>query len=335
MADVYRGMDIRLERAVAVKVFRLGTDEVGRARFEEEARLLAGLNHPGLVSLFDASANDAEAYLVMGLVEGETLAASLRRGPLPPYRVIELGRDLAEVLDYVHGNGIVHRDVKPSNVLVAPNGEVFLADFGISRLADAVGRLTRTSDVIGTAAYMAPEQVRGRIAEYAADVYSLALVLLECVTGRVEYPGTGAEAAIARLSRPPNVPSDLPEPLAGALLAMTATDPEARPTAGQCADWLASAVSPVGGYRTSLLPTAPPGTAEFPVPDTGGKKRRRWWPWVAAAGAVVVGATAAAVTLLPQVQPAHPAPNLPPVAGAPGAGRLPADLTNLERMVSG
>lgn len=319
MAEVFRGMDTRLERLVAVKVFRSGTDATGRARFEEEARLLAGLNHPGLVSLYDASASDDEPYLVMQLVEGETLSQRLLQGPFPPHQVRQLGRDLAEVLDYVHSNGIVHRDVKPSNVLMSADG-VFLADFGISRLVDAVGSLTG-SEVVGTAAYMAPEQVRGRGIGYPVDVYSLGLVLLECVTGRVEYPGTSAESAMGRLARPPRIPDDLPEPLAGVLRAMTATDPQERPSAGECA-------AALRGESTRLTnPTRPLGQpVSVPV-----ARRRHWWPWV---GAVV--AVAAILTAVLLIRPgAAPAPKLPPAAGQPGVSRLPTDLGNLERMVGG
>lgn len=322
MADVYRGMDIRLQRVVAVKVFRSGTDETGRARFEEEARLLAGLNHPGLVSLYDASASDDEPYLVMQLVEGETLAQTLLQGPLPPQQVRELGRDLAEVLEYVHANGIVHRDVKPSNVLLSADG-VFLADFGISRLVDAVGNLTG-SEVVGTAAYMAPEQVRGRGIGYVVDVYSLGLVLLECVTGHVEYPGTSAESALARLARPPHFPDELPEPLASVLRAMTAEDPQYRPSAADC----------VAALRGERMPVPDP-TRHMPQPmPEPDEKRRRWWPWVSALAGVLV-VLAAVLVLRPGQASNAPHPKLPPAVGAPGVSRLPSDLANLERMVGG
>ncbi|GAB3279597.1 serine/threonine-protein kinase [Parasphingorhabdus pacifica] len=367
MADVYRAQDTRLDRTVAVKLFRSGTDAAGRERFEEEARLLAGLSHPGLVPVHDASASGDELYLVMQLVEGSTLADLIARGVLPPAEVAGLGRQLSEVLDYVHSNGIVHRDVKPSNVLLSREGRVFLADFGVSRLADAVGRMTASGVIMGTASYMAPEQVRGTDIAYPVDVYALGLVLLECVTGRVEYDGVGAEAAMARLTRPPRVPDHLPEYLASTLRAMLADDPAERPSSVRCADLLGSEVtetipvvrtepeSPLwpGTEDSTVVGPWPneestaqvnagaataPNTRMFP-PDTtpnGGEdqhERRipRGWLFVAAGGAV--GLVALLFLLLPSSPESEESPPLPPTSGPPGVERLDEDLANLERLV--
>jgi serine/threonine protein kinase len=250
MADVYRATDTRLERLVAAKVFRSGTDAAGRGRFAEEARIMGGLSHPGLVTVHDFNVSEDELYLIMELVEGPTLADLIGAGPLPPEQVADLGGQLADVLAYVHDNGIVHRDVKPSNVLISNDGNAFLADFGISRLADAVARMTSSGIIVGTATYMAPEQVSGGDVSYPADVYSLGLVLLECVTGEVEYPGAGAESAVARLVRAPEVPVGIPVNLHRALLAMTAAAPEQRPTAEQSADLLS-------GKATEVIPQIP------------------------------------------------------------------------------
>lgn len=245
MADVHRGTDLRLNRPVAVKLFRPSTDTDGELRFFQEAQLLANLSHPGLVAVHNFGVDGHRPYLVMELVEGRTLRQVLdQRRRLPVGEVARVGADLAGVLGYVHDQGVVHRDVTPSNVLLGGDGRVQLADFGISRLVDASG-LTGGSDrsaaPIGTVAYMAPEQVQGEWVGPPADVYALGLVLLEAVTGYVEYSGGGWDAADERLSRAPGVPDDLPGPLRRALLAMTEFDPRGRPTGAQAAEMLAAA----------------------------------------------------------------------------------------------
>ncbi len=248
-ADVYRALDTRLNRSVAIKLFRPGAGTSAEHRFREEAQLLGPLEHPCLVTVYDAAVENGRAYVVLQLIDGVTLGRRLVQGPLNPKQVVEVGARLADVLAYVHSKGIVHRDVKPSNVLVDETN-VYLADFGISRLLNAKHN-TASGLAVGTAAYMAPEQVRGLRVGPAADVYSLGLVLLECLTGRVEYPGSTVEAAIARLSRRPRISAGLPAPLRHVLCAMTETDPERRPTAARCANALAKA-------RMLLAGTAPP-----------------------------------------------------------------------------
>ena len=238
MADVHRATDLRLNRPVAVKIFRPGTDPDGEQRFHEEAQVLANLNHPGLVSVHDFGVEQHRAYLVMELVDGPTLREVLDQQRLPIGEVARVGTDLADVLAYVHEQGVVHRDLKPSNVLLGRDGRVRLADFGVSRLVGATG-LTSADTAVGTPSYMAPEQVQGDRVGPPADVYALGLVLLEAVTGRIEYPGGSWEAAAARLSTPPSVPDGLPGQLRRALLAMTTTDPTGRPTAAQAAEMLA------------------------------------------------------------------------------------------------
>ncbi|GAA3438703.1 serine/threonine-protein kinase [Kutzneria kofuensis] len=233
MAEVYRAYDMRLERPVAIKRFTAGGSVEGR-RFEEEARLLAGLRHPGLVTVYEAGEDDGVRYLVMQLVNGPSLHAALERQMPTVDEVLALGRHLLPTLAYVHSRNVVHRDVKPSNILVDLDGEAFLADFGLAKLIDAAG-LTRSGEIVGTAAFLAPEQVRGETATTAVDVYALGLVFLQCFTGRQEFPGTQTESALARLTRDPVIPDGLPPGVAELLAEMTSFDPWRRPTAEECA----------------------------------------------------------------------------------------------------
>lgn len=233
MADVHEAWDLRLERRVAIKHYRAATHGVGLRRFMSEAELLAQLSHPGLLTVFDVGFDSERPFLVMTLATGGTLRDRLDTGPLPLERVAEIGAAVAEVLAYVHARGIVHRDIKPSNVLFDADGDCYLADFGIAR-AMGSAHLTDSHEFVGTAAYLAPEQVTERSPGPAADVYALGLVLLECLTGHPEYDGTDVEMALARLSRPPRIPGTWGQEWRAVLTAMTATDPADRPDAEAC-----------------------------------------------------------------------------------------------------
>lgn len=237
MANVYRATDGRLDREVAVKLFHRGQDAPVRTRFAAEAQVLARLSHPGLVGVYDAGVEGDRSYLVMQLVDGESLRERLLGGPLDCDDVVLLGARLSMALAHVHANGVVHRDIKPSNIVLDSNGSPHLADFGIALLLDSA-RMTGTGEIMGTAAYLSPEQILGADVGAAADIYSLGLVLLECITGELEYPGVSkVESAIARLHRPPRMPAGIPNVLAQLLTAMTARVPEDRPSAGDCAAW--------------------------------------------------------------------------------------------------
>ncbi|MHA4779117.1 serine/threonine-protein kinase [Streptomyces sp. MSC1_001] len=232
-ADVYEALDLRLRRPVAVKVFRPEGEAQAEQRFTDEGRLLARLQHPRLVTLYDSGQEDGRPYLVMQLIKGTTLSRRIARAPMTPADVSRTGSALASALAHVHEAGVVHRDVKPSNILLDETGAPHLTDFGISRLLDTTTQ-TATGVLVGTASYMAPEQVRGRGAGPAADIYSLGLVLLESLKGELEYGGAPLEAAIARLHRPPVIPQDLPGDLVELLQAMTDPDERSRPDADAC-----------------------------------------------------------------------------------------------------
>ena len=170
-----------LDRPVAIKVLRDG-ESGDEERFANEVRLLARFSHPNLVRVLDAGEFGRRGYLVMELIEGATLAQRLSTGPLSDRETAHIGAGIADALGYVHAHGIIHRDIKPANVLLDTNGGAHLADFGIARLLDTTG-FTMTGMMLGTPAYLAPEQVEGREIGPAADVYSLGLVLYECLSG--------------------------------------------------------------------------------------------------------------------------------------------------------
>lgn len=249
MATVYRGQDEALGRDIAVKLFRasaVSPDDVDRQ--ETEMRLLASLSHPGLVTLFDAGKDDAgrddgeagepRAFLVMELVDGPDLRKRLREiERMSLADAASVGAELAGALAYIHGRGVIHRDVKPANILLPPViagtlPRAKLTDFGIARMLDGA-RITAANATLGTANYLSPEQASSQDVGFSSDIYSLGLVLLETVTGRIEFGGSAVEAAIARLSRNPEVPDELGNYWCSLIKAMTARDPDQRPTAAE------------------------------------------------------------------------------------------------------
>jgi serine/threonine protein kinase len=296
MAYVYRGRDVPTNHPVAIKVLR--TDAADAHRFGIESRLLARLDHPNLVRLLDAGHDGRDPYLVMDLVEGPTLADRLEHGPLGAAEAWRIGRDIAEALAYVHGQGVIHRDVKPSNILLAHDGRALLADFGVARLTDGA-RVTSAPATIGTAAFMAPEQIGGAGVTPAADVYALGLVLLEALTGRPAFTGTQQELLVARMTREPQIPLDLPAPWPVLLRAMTRRNPGARPTAATVTARIAASpatandsgldtaeadvVALVGEIdemdepaQTATLPASDP-TMSQPLHRAPAEEPARWW----------------------------------------------------------
>ena len=244
MAVVYEAVDQLIGRRVALKVFAAAasTPEALRAH-EQEARTAASLSHPNLVTLLDAGVHmdrgEARVFLALELVEGTDLKQRLQRGPLALRHVAHLGVDLADALAHLHASGYVHRDVKPANVLLVGYDEdrrprAKLGDFGIA--VPIIGQTIDPEMTTGTAAYLSPEQANGDIAGPAGDVYSLGLVLLQSLTGRVAFPGGVVESALARLEHAPVVPESLPDPWRRILSAMTARAADDRPTAAEVAE---------------------------------------------------------------------------------------------------
>ncbi|MGW3995696.1 protein kinase domain-containing protein [Amycolatopsis sp. NPDC004772] len=251
-ARVYRAYDVRLTREVAVKIYDRDAVALDQRRRLREMTIQGSISHPGVVALLDSGTENGRTYLVMQLVEGENLAERLLGGPLPAADVTALADGLAEALAHVHARRIVHRDLKPANVFLSADGPL-IGDFGIAHALDTT-HITGTGLIPGTAAYLAPEQVSGEPAGPPADVYALGLILLECLTGQREYPGTMVEAAMARLTRPPRIPEDAPATLAYTLRRMTQREPADRPTAAKVLDMLHAPPPTLPWSRTQRSP---------------------------------------------------------------------------------
>ena len=236
MGEVWRAEDTVLARTVAVKVLRpeyVGDDEF-RARFRAEARHAAGLAHPGIASVYDFGETAERAWLVMELVDGEPLSALLsREGALGPDRTLDVVAQTAAALQVAHDGGVVHRDIKPGNLLLRPDGVVKVTDFGIAS-ASNTAPMTRVGTVVGTAYYLSPEQASGRGAVPASDLYSLGVVAHECLTGRRPFPFDDPIAvALAHLhDPPPPLPDTVPAPVRQLVAQLLAKDPAERPGSG-------------------------------------------------------------------------------------------------------
>ncbi|WP_139360301.1 protein kinase [Mycobacterium sp. D16Q16] len=235
MSTVYRGLDTRLDRPVAVKVMdsRYASDTGFLARFRLEARAVARLRHPGLVAVFDQGMDGRHPFLVMELIDGGTLRELLReRGPMPPHAVAAVFNPMLGGLAVAHRSGLVHRDVKPENVLISDDGEVKLADFGLVRAVAEAG-ITSTSVILGTAAYLSPEQVRTGSAGPRSDVYSAGILMYELLTGSTPFTGdTPLALAYQRIDRDVPAPSEaidgIPEEFDELVLRATSREPDAR-----------------------------------------------------------------------------------------------------------
>jgi serine/threonine protein kinase len=315
MATVYRGLDEVLGRTVAVKLFRAGTaDAEDAARAASETRVLASLNHHALVTLFDARIGTGDdSYLVMEYVEGSTLAEKIARGPVDREDIAAMALDLSDAMHIVHEAQIVHRDLKPSNVLLRPistPGPSFrakVADFGIAYLIDSA-RLTTPGTLIGTAAYLSPEQVKGAAPTPAADIYALGLVLIESFTGHRVFPQTGLhEALFARLEQSPEIPGSVGYEWKSLLTAMTAQRPEDRPTALD----VAIAVRTMGATPPTPAETAAmaAATAAFTAPMSPPTAKTRIMPAVPAAVASEFATERMAATPTQRTVPLQPRQN--------------------------
>ena len=286
MGEVYRARDTRLERTVAIKILpaQFSADPVRKQRFEREAKTISSLNHPNICTLHDIGSQDGVDYLVMECVEGETLAKRLEKGPLPFEQALKFGAQIANALDKAHRSGVVHRDLKPGNIMLTPTGAKLL-DFGLAKpalplasvatLTAAVTQyspMTEQGAIVGTFQYMSPEQVEGKEVDGRSDIFSLGAVLYEMVTGRRAFEGKSQlSVASAILEKEPapiiSIRPMTPQVLNHAIQRCLAKDTEERwQTARDLAlelKWIAESSAQAGAF-----------------PSTGQEKTaRQWFAW--------------------------------------------------------
>jgi eukaryotic-like serine/threonine-protein kinase len=270
MGVVWRGTDTVLDRVVAIKILKaeFADDATFRSRFETEARHAASLHHPGVAAVFDSGqgqANDGggpRPFLVMEFVDGQPLSNLLRpNAPLDPAVARTLIADAADAIGAAHAAGIVHRDVKPANLLVTPDRQIKITDFGIARAADGIA-LTATGQVMGTPQYLSPEQAEGSTATPASDIYSLGVVLFECLAGYRPFGGdTPITTALAHLRDPiPDLPDFVPADLAAVVRRALAKKPSER--FATAADFAAALRNPTGVIAAPMVAPVPPGDAD-------------------------------------------------------------------------
>ena len=264
MGEVWKARDKVLGRIVAVKILKEEyTGDPGfLERFRAEARNTALLNHPGVANVFDYGEEDNSAYLVMELVPGSPLSSIIEReGTLPPDRVLNFIAQTARALAAAHSQGLVHRDVKPGNLIITPDDRVKVTDFGIARLANQVP-LTATGQVMGTAQYLAPEQATGQAATASSDMYSLGIIGYECLVGRRPFTGESQIAiALAQVNDPPPpLPESIPAAARALIMCLLAKDPAQRP---KDATALASAVDAIRRRDLKAAVKAVPSLAQF------------------------------------------------------------------------
>jgi len=269
MAAVYKAYQPAMERYVAMKVLprHLADDTQFVARFQREAKLLAHLQHPHILPVFDYGQAEGYTYIVMPLVQTGTLTDTLQRSPLPLPRIRQVISQVGEALDYAHRRGLVHRDVKPSNILIDESGNSLLTDFGLARMVEATVNLTTSGTMMGTPAYMSPEQGSGQKIDARSDIYSIGVVLYEMATGRVPYRAETPVAVVFKHIHDPLPPPrtfnrDLPEAVERVILKALSKRPEDRyQTAGDMVQAIRVAIPdlPPGSSKTAKLtrPAAP------------------------------------------------------------------------------
>src|SRR5690606_16554783 len=276
MGEVWRATDILLSRPVAVKLLHLAqvSDPVSQQRFRTEAQITAALSHPNIAQVYDYGEQDGFSFLVMELITGESLSAIIKRNPgLDPDITLDVVDQAAQALSAAHANGVIHRDIKPGNLLVTEDGTVKLTDFGIARGNESV-TLTQTGMVMGTAQYISPEQVSGKPASPLSDIYALGIVAYECLAGHPPFTADTPLALALAHSRepPPPLPDSVPPAVRELVECMLAKDPQERPSsAAEVSQWaqrLRAALN--GGDATEALGLVSATAATTVVPAQPG-----------------------------------------------------------------
>ncbi len=339
MGEVWKANDTIIGRIVAIKILKdeyMG-DSGFRERFRAEARHAALVNHEGIANVFDYGEEEGTAYLVMELVPGEALSSILEREKiLPVETVLSIVSQTASALHASHRAGLVHRDVKPGNLLITPEGSVKITDFGIARLADQVP-LTATGQVMGTVQYLAPEQAGGKPASAATDIYSLGIVAYEALAGRRPFKGESQVAiAMAQIKETPTeLPSSIPSAVRALVMSCMSKKPDGRPLSGEALAKAAEAISRgdnEGGL--SAIPSAnssPEGNAEQNLVYTTSpfdtveprKLGKNFWIFSGIGAFIAVALIATSLSVLLQ-SPSEPAAEDPPVLSLPEGEELPA-----------
>jgi beta-lactam-binding protein with PASTA domain len=324
MADVYLAEDQELGRRVALKLLndRHAADDQFVERFRREAQSAAGLNHPNIVSIFDRGRAEGTYYIAMEYLDGRTLKELLvRNGPTPIPIAIDYARQILGALSFAHRNGIIHRDIKPHNIVVGGDGRLKVTDFGIAR--SGASQMTEAGSIVGTAQYLSPEQARGAPVDPRSDLYSLGIVLYEMLTGNVPFTGdTPVEIAMKHLSQIPEPPSrerpEVPHDLDAVVMRALSKEPDQRygsteemdadlarvargvAVAPETEDAMTQVLSGVGATTAQTMITRPRAVAPPPAPPsyrTPGPyydyeeppRRRSIWPWLLALGLIIAG----------------------------------------------
>jgi hypothetical protein len=347
MAAVFKAYQPGVERYVALKVLprHFAEEPEFAARFLREAKILAQLQHPHILPVFDYGQDEGYSYIVMPFVPSGTLTQSLAGRPLPLSRIRQVITQLGDALHYAHRRSLVHRDIKPSNVLVDESGNCLLTDFGLARMVEDSVNLTATGTILGTPAYMSPEQGSGRSIDARSDIYALGIILYEMATGRVPYKAETPVAVVymhvtGPLPLPRRVNPDLPESVERVILKALAKNPEDRyQTAHELTEALQRAIPEASRAkgapeprpaakraREALSPTlvAPPG--DRAIAPGASRRRARAWPWIVAIGSVgVLAAGAIVLAKRPMAQEASGVAQTPVLAWANGtASTAPA-----------